>query len=112
MHRMQTTQTFLSAPSARRATTVQRQHVYKKFYFYPRPLRGGRLYCFFNKFFFKVISIHALCEEGDRTLFYGPGLPCYFYPRPLRGGRRANPSPLSSGTEFLSTPSARRATLG
>ena len=34
-------------------------------HFYPRPPRGGRLYCFFNKFFFKVISIHALREEGD-----------------------------------------------
>ena len=67
MHRMQTTQTFLSTPSARRATTVQRQHVYKKFYFYPRPLRGGRLR-------------HSSKLQQDKG---------YFYPRPLRGGRRS-----------------------
>ena len=57
---------FLSTPSARRATGIQReQH------------RSQR------------ISIHALCEEGDR----------YF---------NCNNAPSNS---FLSTPSARRATL-
>ena len=80
------------------------------------------------------ISIHALCEEGDKNI----GLPYLFtldfYPRPLRGGRQCPhprcqaaaddfyPRPLRGGRlamqmqqqecccEFLSTPSARRAT--
>ena len=58
-------------------------------YFYPRPPRGGRLPYFV--FFFKLcrISIHALREEGDK----------------LRSAT------LSSRSVFLSTPSARRATL-
>ena len=34
-----------------------------------------------------------------------------FYPRPPRGGRRSNVDPESTDREFLSTPSARRATL-
>ena len=43
MHRVQTTETFLSTPSARRATEVE-------------PRAGG----------VGEISIHALREEGDR----------------------------------------------
>ena len=81
--------TFLSTPSARRATS--------KFWFNCNP--GS------------PISIHALREEGDNVLAQlfgveqvflstpsarrataarcrGPDLPCYFYPRPPRGGRR------------------------
>ena len=68
------------------------------------------MYCFFNKFFFKVISIHALREEGDESLENslvsarisihalreeGDSLRYArtvrrsdFYPRPPRGGRR------------------------
>ena len=33
--------------------------------FYPRPLRGGRLYDVQVPNIGEVISIHALCEEGD-----------------------------------------------
>ena len=58
---------FLSTPSARRATL------------------GG--VCFF---LCAVISIHALCEEGDSTPARRRSWLIYFYPRPLRGGR---PSP-------------------
>ena len=100
---------FLSTPSARRATEV-------------RPLGRKRF----------GISIHALREEGD------PSFPSWiftqrnFYPRPPRGGRRRQtvresktgnfyPRPPRGGrpladeqiaaiNEFLSTPSARRAT--
>mgnify|MGYP006982957189 CR=1 FL=1 len=36
--------------------------------------------------------------------------PSYFYPRPPRGGRRCQPRPGSRPDQFLSTPSARRAT--
>ena len=35
-----------------------------------------------------VISIHALCEEGDWRASASAGVPRNFYPRPLRGGRR------------------------
>ena len=35
----------------------------------------------------------------------------YFYPRPPRGGRLAFPPFCRSGETFLSTPSARRATI-
>ncbi len=34
-----------------------------------------------------------------------------FYPRPLRGGRRAGDTKRAGPRRFLSTPSARRATL-
>ena len=84
--------------------------------------------------YMQQISIHALREEGDT----GADQPCtylgHFYPRPPRGGRRALPAPgvrsmryfyprpprggrlfglrvSVSSMEFLSTPSARRATL-
>ena len=35
-------------------------------YFYPRPLRGGRLKQVVHRVTVHKISIHALCEEGDR----------------------------------------------
>ena len=58
-----------------------------------------------------MISIHALREEGDS---YQQGLSrmwTNFYPRPPRGGRPAQSSVFESSQEqFLSTPSARRAT--
>ena len=58
----------------------------------------------------EVISIHALREEGDG----GRGLVDLrlfdFYPRPPRGGRPVVFSALPALAEFLSTPSARRAT--
>ena len=58
--------------------------------FYPRPPRGGRLKVPWYRSFFTVISIHALREEGDvdRAVV------------------------LRALAEFLSTPSARRATPG
>ena len=57
-------------------------------YFYPRPLRGGRPL---------VLSVSAAFT--------------YFYPRPLRGGRLIRRHGPVSGQQFLSTPSARRATV-
>ena len=57
-------------------------------YFYPRPPRGGRLLPRLPEKPYMEISIHALREEGDAC----------FPPRPRKQG------------EFLSTPSARRAT--
>ena len=101
---------FLSTPSARRATVCS-EHF------------AG----------FGVISIHALREEGDRPVPQASGRSMYFYPRPPRGGRRIShrillafiyfyPRPPRGGRRlpshtfpvsflFLSTPSARRATL-
>ena len=35
----------------------------------------------------------------------------YFYPRPPRGGRQLSTSDMAQGRRFLSTPSARRATV-
>ena len=102
--------------------------------FYPRPPRGGRRTGVTGAMDFTKISIHALREEGD---YYRPTNPQGhqqdFYPRPPRGGRRCPEAlpqhhlPISihalreegdRGTgsstyatgQFLSTPSARRAT--
>ena len=102
-------------------------------YFYPRPLRGGRPAVPQAGRPGADISIHALCEEGDPHSGRPSSQPADFYPRPLRGGRPAQspcgrsryyfyPRPLRGGRprhigialqlqEFLSTPSARRATL-
>ena len=101
--------------------------------FYPRPPRGGRHHIFLllsRGFLFlstpsarratrcgctmcgsPSISIHALREEGDQK-----GEPIQiplsdFYPRPPRGGRPADYLGLPTKVKFLSTPSARRATL-
>ena len=101
---------FLSTPSARRATVR-------------RDARSHPL----------DISIHALREEGDAGLQILP-LSCgdfyprpprggrpkadlqssrlgYFYPRPPRGGRLDIRTELDPAGKFLSTPSARRATI-
>ena len=56
---------FLSTPSARRATGRACCFQPASSYFYPRPLRGGRLQPVFGVLDALVISIHALCEEGD-----------------------------------------------
>ena len=101
-------------------------------YFYPRPPRGGRQLARrlqgVQQGFLSTpsarratgdvdrveatidISIHALREEGD-------DLPCSryleiqdFYPRPPRGGRLCNNVQCFNRFQFLSTPSARRAT--
>ena len=57
------------------------------------------------------ISIHALREEGD--LGGRAPVKAYqdFYPRPPRGGRRDSETNGSKTIKFLSTPSARRATV-
>ena len=58
-------------------------------YFYPRPPRGGRRTCLYEAGRDEDISIHALREEGDAAVV----LEDY------------------EETKFLSTPSARRATM-
>ena len=78
---------FLSTPSARRATRQRR-------------IRGVH----------KTISIHALREEGDAYPAYNTRHQHNFYPRPPRGGRHSAVHRIALPAEFLSTPSARRAT--
>ena len=80
---------FLSTPSARRATAASPGAARTTENFYPRPPRGGRL---------------ALSSSVSRRL-------TYFYPRPPRGGRRHRAAQAFPGLLFLSTPSARRATM-
>ena len=101
-------------------------------YFYPRPPRGGRpttwttrprhrkflstpsarratSFAYAGKLLFPI-SIHALREEGD-SLIPPRTLPRWnFYPRPPRGGRQKVYDLTGYSVEFLSTPSARRAT--
>ena len=101
--------------------------------FYPRPPRGGRPrvvavvadpYLFLSTPSARratdalptlstawMISIHALREEGDRLLLAGTGKHRNFYPRPPRGGRLTGSARKRSKSQFLSTPSARRATV-
>ena len=79
--------------------------------FYPRPPRGGRPRDHPQLPPYHQISIHALREEGD--LLSSIRTTCMrwnFYPRPPRGGRPRPYGSHSSGSRFLSTPSARRAT--
>ena len=60
----------------------------------------------------KAISIHALREEGDASPRSKRRRSPYFYPRPPRGGRPRTRRGDRWAWEFLSTPSARRATEG
>ena len=102
---------FLSTPSARRATSRSSFRSRPAAYFYPRPPRGGRPAATWHRRppsnFYprpprggrrgrevehtlrRVISIHALREEGDISL--------------MAASMKAS--------KFLSTPSARRATM-
>ena len=57
-----------------------------------------------------LISIHALREEGDLPKKCRALPPPYFYPRPPRGGRQWQDKLIAFVQQFLSTPSARRAT--
>ena len=124
---------FLSTPSARRATrsfelsvklsdisihalreegdVPPRASFSSSFYFYPRPPRGGRRLHYICTMEDETISIHALREEGDVRHGWSRPIPRYFYPRPPRGGRLFPVFICFFGSLFLSTPSARRATL-
>ena len=78
--------------------------------FYPRPPRGGRRSAVRPGHRQRRISIHALREEGDITATSATDCGLNFYPRPPRGGRPPSSSPMLATFQFLSTPSARRAT--
>ena len=79
--------------------------------FYPRPPRGGRRPAIPQDPLPDQISIHALREEGDCVCMVIYSHSKDFYPRPPRGGRRFASDGVVTLTKFLSTPSARRATL-
>ena len=124
---------FLSTPSARRATGHHPRlrsggqisiHALREEgdkadlqtdkaggHFYPRPPRGGRPPPIKKCDVGIRISIHALREEGDAFPAGGRPLENDFYPRPPRGGRRSSYRSYGTAWQFLSTPSARRATL-
>ena len=78
--------------------------------FYPRPPRGGRHDTIGGQNVYTIISIHALCEEGDATGIPSSKVLRDFYPRPPRGGRPRQRQQQTEHGKFLSTPSARRAT--
>ena len=80
---------FLPAPSVRRAT-----------------------FAVFEKLRNLTISIHALREEGDPAVSAVFCKMQNFYPRPPRGGRPGRSAAQPIVPRFLSTPSARRATVG
>ena len=101
---------FLSTPSARRATPTAWWPLLPGTHFYPRPPRGGRLCNAWSHGVAIGISIHALREEGDAAASFGCSPSLNFYPRPPRGGRPASWSRAQRKPQFLSTPSARRAT--
>ena len=79
--------------------------------FYPRPPRGGRLFGRLKQRRKKPISIHALREEGDRTGRVDNRQEREFLSTP--SARRATTSMAAAvrPRSFLSTPSARRATI-
>ena len=102
---------FLSTPSARRATYELRREnqQYKRFLSTPSARRATRQDS--RQKLGHTISIHALREEGDPSNLIPQILQVHFYPRPPRGGRPSKSEAPSSCQTFLSTPSARRATL-
>ena len=103
-------QSFLSTPSARRATAQSVRLWEHLQHFYPRPPRGGRPLDAQAAALPAVISIHALREEGDAATLTLKAQIENFYPRPPRGGRLYKRSHVLSRRQFLPTPSARRAT--
>ena len=103
---------FLSTPSARRATIPAITGPTFTSHFYPRPPRGGRRYIQSRVGHSSTISIHALREEGDQ-LFQRLLYPSF---RISIHALREEGDGLcmvidDEGLLFLSTPSARRATV-
>ena len=102
---------FLSTPSARRATGREVEHTLRRVISIHALREEGDPQCSYRAQQRQHISIHALREEGDSTATMPRRTRTDFYPRPPRGGRPwMDPLSIIIG-EFLSTPSARRATL-
>ena len=123
---------FLSTPSARRATLLRlsfadcgmisihalreegdsglRHETLKPHNFYPRPPRGGRRGRTVQPDEQLKISIHALREEGDGGFSYVPTLRKISIHALREEGDKAARTLDTVNVQFLSTPSARRAT--
>ena len=101
--------TFLSTPSARRATSLPHS-TGCGYTISIHALREEGDEDAHGNYMTEQISIHALREEGDRYHIAQAGTLHDFYPRPPRGGRRGQHSLGTLAGRFLSTPSARRAT--
>ena len=102
---------FLSTPSARRATSATTSSASTAFNFYPRPPRGGRHPNCDKCCKTCDISIHALREEGD-ALVSCHTIPPNISIHALREEGDLEKLPFCLADRlFLSTPSARRATL-
>ena len=95
---------FLSTPSARRATSIHPPRIPRISDFYPRPPRGGRHGSHYGSGVQRNISIHALREEGDRTLHGCLSIGTNFYPRPPRGGRPAQRAAAACESYFYPRP--------
>ena len=101
---------FLSTPSARRATISPGFLLSYSLYFYPRPPRGGR-HNTHRTGSTRLSNFYPRPPRGGRLLNLTPfPLAMDFYPRPPRGGRLFHCIFCSTLALFLSTPSARRAT--
>ena len=102
---------FLSTPSARRATKPETDIRIDKLISIHALCEEGDLTMMTTYQHRTQISIHALCEEGDGLVLLISAGRIYFYPRPLRGGRHWAAKWEVAFNIFLSTPSARRATV-
>ena len=103
---------FLSTPSARRATSNSGRIPDSLENFYPRPPRGGRPERRLRRMEERDISIHALREEGDLSAVASAAKFCAISIHALR--EEGDGVWIFDGlkcTLFLSTPSARRATM-
>ena len=102
--------TFLSTPSARRATYDRHRRNNSGTNFYPRPPRGGRPAFQLLAVRLVPISIHALREEGDVAAASARQHGLQFLSTPSARRATTLSQMTSLLTLFLSTPSARRAT--
>ena len=82
---------FLSTPSARRATSASLP-CRSPARFLSTPSARRATVAVVRVCFALEISIHALREEGDKDHGWLPPDLGYFYPRPPRGGRRSAPT--------------------
>ena len=101
---------FLSTPSARRATRHRHRAAgLDEISIHALREEGDKVAPYV--FLAVHISIHALREEGDPPPAASPRPARHFYPRPPRGGRLEDTQLFIKRLRFLSTPSARRATI-
>ena len=101
---------FLSTPSARRATSFCIRPSTLGIHFYPRPPRGGRpITC--ARVHVNIRYFYPRPPRGGRHNDVDKFIASFdFYPRPPRGGRHGKNPDINYILQFLSTPSARRAT--